>query len=108
MAKQCELIVGYLLPRRCEETGMTTCHKCQRTACELHSRVGDEGLLCRDCYEQGQPRTVEALMPLPPPVQQTIYRRQDFLTPMDSGYEDDDDFALFDSDEGDVAFTALS
>lgn len=104
MAKQCELIIGYLLPRRCEEKGITVCQMCKRTVCEMHTRVADDGLLCRDCYEEGQPRTIEAPEPLPSPVQETIYRRPDFGT-FDT---DEDDFDLFEGDEGTDAFSMLS
>lgn len=97
MAKQCEMIIGYLLPRRCEEKGITVCQRCGRTVCELHTRVGDEGLLCRDCFELGQPHTAATPPPaLPRPVQQTIYHRWG------------DDFDLFDRDEGAEAFSVLS
>ena len=78
MAKQCELFIGYLLPRRCEEKGVEVCTKCGRGVCELHTRMGDQGLLCRDCYEHGQPLTLDEASALPEPVQQTIYRRDDF------------------------------
>jgi hypothetical protein len=104
MAKQCELIIGYLLPRRCEEKGITTCQMCKRMVCEMHTRVADDGLLCRDCHEEGQPRTVEALEPLPQPVEQTIYHRGGF-----SSFDTtDDDFGLFEGDEGADAFSVLS
>ena len=104
MAKQCELIVGYLLPRRCEEKGVATCQKCQRTVCELHTRMGDHGLLCRDCLEEGQPRAAEELPPLPDSVHAVIYAREGFS----SLRADDDNFALFDENEGDDAFSTLS
>ena len=97
MAKQCEMIIGYLLPRRCEEKGITVCRRCKRTVCELHTRVGDDGLLCRDCFELGQPRADQpSLRPLPQPVQRTIYHRWG------------DDFDLFEQDEGAEAFSLLS
>jgi hypothetical protein len=103
MAKQCELIIGYLLPRRCEEKGVTTCQKCRRTVCELHTRMADQGLLCRDCHEEGKPRAAAPVAPLPEPVHDVIYRRGDFS----SLRSVDDDFDLFDADEGDT-FSTLS
>jgi hypothetical protein len=104
MAKQCEMIIGYLLPRRCEEKGITVCQKCRRTVCELHTRVADDGLLCRDCQEEGQPRTAEERAPLPGPVEEAIYHRRGF-----SSYDTtDDDFDLFDHEEGADAFSVLS
>ena len=104
MAKQCEMIIGYLLPRRCEEKGITVCQKCRRRVCELHTRVADDGLLCRDCQEEGQPRTGEAPPPLPEAVEQTVYYRGGSSV-LDTT---DDDFALFDQDEGAEAFSMLS
>jgi hypothetical protein len=94
MAKQCELIIGYLLPRRCEEKVTATCLKCGRGTCELHTRIGDTGLLCRDCYEEHQPLAAEEFTPLPAPVQRSIYRRGDFL--------------LFEGEEAGDAFSTLS
>ena len=104
MAKQCELIIGFLLPRRCEEKGVVACGKCKRTVCELHARMGDHGLLCRDCREEGRPRAVGAVPPaLPEPVRQVVYRRGDFASHMG-----DDDFDFFDTDERGDAFSTLS
>ena len=94
MAKQCELFIGYLLPRRCEEKGVEVCTKCGRGVCELHTRMGDHGLLCRDCYEHGQPLSLDEASALPGPVQQTIYRR--------------DDFSAFDAESGTDTFSTLS
>jgi len=94
MAKQCELIIGYLLPRRCEENVMATCVKCGRGTCELHTRIGDQGLLCRDCHEEHEPRTLEDVTPLPVPVGQTIYRTEDY--------------SPFDTEETDETFSTLS
>ena len=94
MAKQCDLVVGYLLPRRCEEKAVKQCQNCNRGVCELHTRIGDQGFLCRDCYEEGAPRAVEDVQPLAAPVQNTIYSR--------------DDFGYFDSDSADDTFSTLS
>ena len=109
MAKQCELIIGYLLQRRCEEKGIAACHKCKRMVCEPHTRMGDQGLLCRDCYEEGQPRSSEGVPSLPEPVHAVVYRRGDFSRGDFSSRDiDDDDFDFFDSDEGEEAFSTLS
>jgi hypothetical protein len=104
MATQCEMIIGYLLPRRCEEKAITVCKKCERTVCELHTRVADDGLLCRDCFEEGQPRIAGELAPLPEPVEQAIYHGTGF-----SSFDTtDDDFGLFDGDVGADTFGVLS
>ena len=94
MAKQCALVIGYLLPRRCEEKVANVCQNCNRGVCELHVRIGDQGLLCRDCFEEGQPRDPELLHPLPERVSEAIYTREEF------GY--------FDSESDDDAFSTLS
>ena len=92
MARQCELIIGYLLPRRCEEKAAAACTKCGREVCKRHTRVGDSGLLCRDCYEERRPRDPKELEPLPEPVERRIYRREGFRS------YDDEDFLLFEAD----------
>jgi len=56
--------------------------------------MGDHGLLCRDCYEHGQPLSLDEASALPGPVQQTIYRR--------------DDFSAFDAESGTDTFSTLS
>ncbi len=94
MANQCEMFIGYLLPRRCEEPAVEVCTHCGRGVCDLHTRVGDQGLLCRDCYEQSRPLTSEEAATLPVAVQQTIYRREDF--------------DAFDSEAGSDSFSTLS
>jgi hypothetical protein len=100
MAKQCELIIGYLLPRRCEEKAIDACSKCGRATCDLHMRVGDSGLLCRDCYEGRAAVAPEELTPLPQPVRQSIYRRWD--------YTNDADYLLFDTEDESDTFSTLS
>jgi len=75
MANQCELFIGYLLPRRCEERAAQVCTRCGRGVCELHTRTGDQGLLCRDCFEQGRPLAPQEASALAVPVQQVIYHR---------------------------------
>ncbi len=92
MAKQCELIIGYLLPRQCEEKAINLCTNCGRGMCELHTSMGDHGLLCRDCFEEGKPRDAGEPEPLAEPVQEIIYSR---------GYQHFDD-------DGDDAFQTLS
>jgi recombinational DNA repair protein (RecF pathway) len=104
MAKQCALIIGYLLPRRCEEKATDQCVQCGRDVCQHHTRIGDAGLLCRDCYEEGQPRLAsEDLKPLPEPVGRTIYRRDDF-----DSYDTEEDYALFEPEKEDEVFSTLS
>ena len=93
MAGQCELVIGYLLPRQCEEKGENTCKRCGRAVCDLHTRMGDEGLLCRDCFENAPVRTLADVIPLSPVVHQHIYTR---------------DYAAFDREQGGEAFSTQS
>ncbi|MBV6394598.1 MAG: hypothetical protein HFACDABA_00164 [Anaerolineales bacterium] len=36
MAEQCEMIIGYLVPHRCEHPALAKCDKCGRGFCEEH------------------------------------------------------------------------
>ena len=57
MAIQCEMIVGFLVPHRCERKSLGTCAQCNRRYCEEHVTVKPTGLLCVAC-EQGLERPV--------------------------------------------------
>jgi hypothetical protein len=93
MAKQCELVIGYLLPRQCEEKGINACTRCGRGVCDLHTRLGEAGLLCRDCFENVPARTLNDVIPLAPVVSQHIYTR---------------DYAAFDREQEGEAFSTQS
>ncbi len=60
MAKQCAMIVGYLVPHRCPNEALAACTKCGREFCEEHVTISPGGLLCLAC-QQGldQPVLVE-------------------------------------------------
>ena len=51
MAGQCEMIVGYLVPHRCEHPALGHCIKCGRGYCEEHMTVQANGLLCLACQQ---------------------------------------------------------
>jgi recombinational DNA repair protein (RecF pathway) len=51
MAKQCEMIIGYLGPRRCENPALGQCIQCGRGYCEEHISVKVEGLVCEACSQ---------------------------------------------------------
>ena len=93
MAVQCQMVIGYLVPRQCEEKGVNACKRCGRVVCDLHTKMGDEGLLCRDCFENAPARTLEDEVPMAPVVHQYIYTR---------------DFASFDREQGEDTFSTLS
>lgn len=57
MAVQCEMIIGFLVPHRCESQALGQCAQCSRQYCEEHVAVRPNGLLCVAC-EQGLDRPV--------------------------------------------------
>jgi hypothetical protein len=57
MAVQCEMVVGFLVPRRCDRKALGQCSQCSRRYCEEHMDVRPGGLLCVAC-EQGLDRPV--------------------------------------------------
>jgi hypothetical protein len=61
MAQQCEMILGYLVPHRCEHPALGTCSRCGRGFCDEHIQIRPAGLLCLAC-EQGLEQPV--LLPL--------------------------------------------
>jgi hypothetical protein len=46
MAEQCEMIIGYLVPHRCENPALGKCSKCGRGFCEEHLVDSPEGKIC--------------------------------------------------------------
>lgn len=52
MPDQCEMIVGFLVPHRCDNPSLGKCTKCQRMFCDEHVSVTPQGLICLAC-EQG-------------------------------------------------------
>jgi recombinational DNA repair protein (RecF pathway) len=57
MARSCEMVVGFLVPHRCEQPALGRCVRCNRGFCEAHLSVKQEGLVCHAC-EQGLPEPV--------------------------------------------------
>jgi len=46
MADQCEMIIGYLVPHRCEHPALGKCAKCGRGFCEEHMSKMADGWVC--------------------------------------------------------------
>ena len=46
MAEQCEMIIGYLVPHRCEHPALGKCDKCGRGFCEEHLVDSPKGKIC--------------------------------------------------------------
>ena len=57
MAQQCEMILGYLVPHRCEHPALGKCTRCGRGFCDEHMSVQTGGLVCIAC-QQGLPQPV--------------------------------------------------
>jgi len=88
MSKQCEMMIGYLIPRRCDGRARSTCIRCGRHVCDVHAVVTPEGILCEACHAG-----VEQLTPVTD-TPDWVSRLPDYQA---------DDFALFDrSDVSDV------
>ncbi len=51
MANQCEMIIGFLVPHRCEHPALGTCTRCGRGFCEEHVSVTGQGLVCMACSQ---------------------------------------------------------
>jgi len=57
MSRTCEMIVGFLIPHRCERPSLGRCVRCGRGYCEEHVQVQQAGLVCIAC-QQGLDRPV--------------------------------------------------
>ncbi len=51
MAEQCEMIIGYLVPHRCENPALGKCIKCSRGFCDEHTNQTREGRVCLACQQ---------------------------------------------------------
>ncbi len=56
-ATQCEMVIGFLIPRRCENVALGRCQQCGRSFCDEHLSLTDQGMICVAC-EQGLDRPV--------------------------------------------------
>jgi hypothetical protein len=51
MAQQCEMIIGFLVPHRCDNPALAACTKCHRSFCDEHLQSGAEGQICVACHQ---------------------------------------------------------
>jgi hypothetical protein len=51
MADQCEMIIGYLVPHRCDHPALGNCSKCGRSFCDEHMDQAKGGLTCLACQQ---------------------------------------------------------
>lgn len=50
-ANQCEMIIGYLVPHRCDNPALGKCTRCGRGFCDEHVSLQPGGLLCLACQQ---------------------------------------------------------
>lgn len=48
---QCEMIIGFLTPHRCDKRALGRCAKCSRDYCEEHLQLKPDGLICLACAQ---------------------------------------------------------
>ena len=83
MAK-CEMVVGYLVPHRCENPALGTCVKCGRGFCDEHTNATQEGRVCLAC-QQGLE------MPVALPIAAATFTAADLMTFGNTSTLDDND-----------------
>ena len=96
MAEKCEMIIGYLVPHRCENPALGKCIKCGRGFCDEHTNATKEGRVCLAC-QQGLE------MPVALPIAAALFTPSDLdAFSRSSRFNDNDDV-----DSGDM-FSDLS
>jgi len=89
MAEQCEMIIGYLVPHRCENPALGTCAKCGRGFCDEHTNATKEGRVCLAC-QQGLE------MPVALPIAAAAFTPDDLSTfGRTSAWDDDNNDDMF-------------
>ena len=89
MADQCEMVIGYLVPHRCENPALGTCVKCGRGFCDEHTNATKEGRVCL-AYQQGLE------MPVALPIAASTFSLADLDTfGRASTWDDDDSSDMF-------------
>jgi len=51
MAEQCEMIVGFLVPHRCDHPALAHCVTCGRGFCDEHVNLTPQGMVCLACRQ---------------------------------------------------------
>ena len=75
MAEKCEMIIGYLVPHRCENPSLGSCVKCGRGFCDEHTNATREGRLCLACAQGLE-------MPVALPIAAAFFTPLDFTQPV--------------------------
>ncbi|MBI5880354.1 MAG: hypothetical protein HZB53_22105 [Chloroflexi bacterium] len=85
MPDQCEMIVGFLVPHRCDNAALGKCGQCGRTYCDEHISVTAQGLRCLACQQGLQ-------QPVALPITAQTYDQTDLMVfAAASAWNDDDD-----------------
>ena len=90
-AVQCEMVIGYLVPHRCDNPSLGKCVKCGRGFCDEHTNNTREGRVCLAC-QQGLD------MPVALPIAAATFTAADLHTFNQASAWDDDDRADMFSD----------
>jgi len=75
MAKGCQMTIGFLIPRPCENKARSTCIKCGKAVCDEHAVILDTGIVCVACHEGIE---AVAVTPLVRQLPRARYRDEDF------------------------------
>lgn len=90
-ADQCEMVVGFLVPHRCDNPALGKCTKCGRGFCDEHTDQTRGGRVCLAC-QQGLD------MPVALPIAAAAFTATDLDTFNRASTWDDDDRADMFSD----------
>lgn len=88
---QCEMVIGFLVPHRCDNPALGKCSKCGRDFCDEHVDQTRGGRVCLAC-QQGLD------MPVALPIAAAAFTATDFDTFNRASTWDDDDRADMFSD----------
>lgn len=50
MTQLCQMTIGFLIPRACENKARFSCTKCGRSVCTEHAVMLDAGVVCEACH----------------------------------------------------------
>ncbi|NJP06588.1 MAG: zinc ribbon domain-containing protein [Chloroflexaceae bacterium] len=81
---RCSMIIGFLVPHRCEKPALGRCQQCDLPFCDEHLSVTPQGLICTAC-EQGFDRPVAMAETA------TTYDDSDIIIFASASHWDDDD-----------------
>jgi hypothetical protein len=93
MADQCEMIIGYLVPHRCENPSLGTCTNCGRGYCDEHTNQTGKGRICLACQ-------LGLEMPVALPIAAATFTSTDL--------EDFNRASMWDDNDSDDLFSDLS